>query len=314
MLSQLLRAASHQRRCGSWAGSVSVRRVAAMRARKPVSAAAYTIETRLRISGAQGKLIFMRAGSHEGDRVDLIRATDVVRLVVAGVGSWTDSTHTIAQNQWHSLKVRAETDSVFVWLDGDAVFQQALSDTAPPDGDVGVGAYDGDAAFDYVLVCDADLLPGGPQLVNEQFNDGSVVGWDTHSAPWTESNGEYHIDTAWPYSEAWSHWTTHLNTDHYTVKAKVKMVDAHAYEGKVVYLNADASPGNRVDVMANQDNVRIVTTQGTTGASVTIDTDTWYVVEVEVDGVNDEISVWLDSTLYHDQVALPDSADGQPVA
>lgn len=60
----------------------------------------------------------------------------------------------------------------------------------------------------------------------------------------------------------------------------------------------------------SEDRVRVLTSQGADSYYRTINANTWYLVEVEVNGSAQTINVWVDGQLCNSNVAMPATPDG----
>ena len=224
-----------------------------------VDGSEYTLETRLKFSGDEGKVLYMQANNNETYRVDLMAVNDKVRLSVGQAGLYWGPSVTINANVWYSVRVQVKDTKVSVWLNGALIHDQVGLD-ATPDGFVGVGSYGSThtAEVDYFLalqVADGASGGGGGALVEDQFNDGATDGWGLHSGTWSESGGHRTVSVN---GEAVSYLSTGFDASQYpvyTVKVRLRM---GGVEGKVVHRNANQSSAARVDLMSGQDQVRVI--------------------------------------------------------
>jgi len=121
------------------------------RAYAAVPDSAYTIETRVRWSGQEAKIIFHQADRSEGWRLDLDNSGSRARVSVGGImGSWT---RCLGDNHaWNDVRVEVGNGFVNTFINGQPVHRSVWIGGIVPDGVIGVGSYTGDAEFDFVRV------------------------------------------------------------------------------------------------------------------------------------------------------------------
>ena len=276
-----------------------------------VDGSEYTLETRLKFSGDEGKVLYMQANNNETYRVDLMAVNDKVRLSVGQAGLYWGPSVTINANVWYSVRVQVKDTKVSVWLNGALIHDQVGLD-ATPDGFVGVGSYGSThtAEVDYFLalqVADGASGGGGGALVEDQFNDGATDGWGLHSGTWSESGGHRTVSVD---GEAVSYLSTGFDASQYpvyTVKVRLRM---GGVEGKVVHRNANQSSAARVDLMSGQDQVRVIDVGVSNTHGHTLNTNQWYVCEVEVDDTANTINVWVDGHAANTDVPMTATPNG----
>lgn len=280
------------------------------RASKSVGASSYTLETRVKFTGAEGKILYMQADQNESYRIDLLAVNDRVRLMVNNAAQ-PGGSFTIDSNEWYHVRVEVKDRQVSVWVNG-SLMHSNVSTEATPDGNVGLGSYglgSHEAEFDYFLVMNAGGSSGGTPappggstfLVQDAFDDGSDSGWGVHSGAWSESGGLRKVVDL--NGEGVSYLNTSFTSTHYTIKARLKM---GSWEGKVVYRNADEGGGKRVDFMTNRNQVRVLGDL----FSQTLNTNQWYVCEVEVNADDDKLHVWIDGQAANANVTMTGTPNG----
>lgn len=116
-----------------------------------VNDSSYSIETRLRFRGAEGKVIFSEADRHEAWRLDLITERNTARLSVAGIFIW-GIPFQIERNVWYVVRLDIGEGLIDAYVNGNPVYEDAWLGGITPDGVIGVGSYFADAEFDYVRV------------------------------------------------------------------------------------------------------------------------------------------------------------------
>lgn len=122
----------------------------------PVNASSYTIETRMRFTGWEGKVIFSNAEVNETARVDLMASHDTVRLQTGVFGNSTLwlRPYPLSADTWYDVRVEVGDDVVSVYVDGNLIFDRMPLGATEPDGMIGVGSYGPlhQAEFDFVRV------------------------------------------------------------------------------------------------------------------------------------------------------------------
>ena len=121
------------------------------RAWRAVDDSSYTIETRLRFDGAEGKVIFSEADRHEAWRLDLMASGSTARLSVGGIFIWGPP-YPIERNVWYDVRIEIGEGLIDAYVNGDPVYEDAWLGGVTPDGVIGLGSYVADAEFDYVRV------------------------------------------------------------------------------------------------------------------------------------------------------------------
>ena len=121
------------------------------RAWRAVDDSSYTIETRLRFDGAEGKVIFSEADRHEAWRLDLMASRATARLSVGGIFIWGPP-FPIERNVWYDVRIEIGEGLIDAYVDGYPVYEDAWLGGVAPDGVIGIGSYVADAEFDYVRV------------------------------------------------------------------------------------------------------------------------------------------------------------------
>ena len=116
-----------------------------------VNDSSYRIETRLRFSGLEAKVIFSEADRHEAWRLDLIYAQNTARLSVGGIFIWGPSFQ-IEKNAWYDVRLDIGEGLIDAYVNGNPVYEDAWLGGATPDGVIGLGTFYADAEFDYVRV------------------------------------------------------------------------------------------------------------------------------------------------------------------
>ena len=215
------------------------------RAYRSVDAANYVVETRLKFSGASGKVIYLQADQSQWFRVDLI-TSDTVRLLVNNVPH--DHSFTIDSDVWYAVRVEVRDKTVSVWVNG-APTHTAVALGTLPDGVVGVGSYDAGshtAELDYFLVLDAS--PATPaNLIANPLNGQVELCWnDPGDATITGYAYRDSLDGA-----AWSGWTTMAGSGAGTIGYTVPdLTNGTLYTFQVRGLNgAGAGPAAQIAAM-----------------------------------------------------------------
>ena len=142
---------------GSWEvdGDQGVYRVADVdgisRSHYPVEGSDYTIETRLRFGGWEGKVIYMMADQHEAWRLDLINDHRARLQTPAGLFAVP---FTIFPDVWYEVRLEVGNGVVNTYVNGIPVHVGIPLGGVVPDGVIGVGSYGTthQAEFDYVRV------------------------------------------------------------------------------------------------------------------------------------------------------------------
>ena len=124
---------------------------AVSRAWRAVDDSSYTIETRLRFDGHEGKVIFSEADRHEAWRLDLMASRGTARLSVGGIFIWGPP-YPIERNVWYDVRIEIGEGLIDAYVNGDPVYEDAWLGGVIPDGVIGLGSYRADAEFDYVRV------------------------------------------------------------------------------------------------------------------------------------------------------------------
>ena len=122
------------------------------RAFTTVDARSYTIETRMRFGGHEGKVVFMMADRSETYRVDLMAGSGV--RLQAAPGSLFSVPFGIVAGVWYDVRVEVGDGTVTTYVEGVRLHHQVSLSGAIPDGRIGIGSYGNThrAEFDYVRV------------------------------------------------------------------------------------------------------------------------------------------------------------------
>jgi hypothetical protein len=133
------------------------------RAVTSVNASSYTIETRMRFTGWEGKVIYSNAEANETARVDLMASENTVRLQTGIFGNSTIwlSPYPLSADTWYEVRIELGDGVVSVHVDGNLIFDHIPLGAAEPDGVIGFGSYGKlhQAEFDFVRVTE-----GGSRL------------------------------------------------------------------------------------------------------------------------------------------------------
>lgn len=293
---------------GTWSGDAAqgsykvIQVNGVSQAYKQAATSSYTIETRLRFSSLEGKVIYTAANQTYNWRLDLMAGSGV-RLITP------DSSRTIsmsiAANTWYNVRMEVSSAGINTWVNGTSCHQNFTLGGQIPDGWVGIGSYGSthSAEFDYFVVYSDAPAGGVGLLVDDQFNDGSTAGWTARAGTWSEGSGYRAVSVD---GVGWSHLSSSVSRSTYTIRTYLRF---GGYEGKVIYHYANQDHGWRVDLMTS-DYVRVITSQGASYFARTIDPNTWYLVEVEVNGSAHTINVWVNGQQCNSNVYMPATPDG----
>lgn len=169
---------------GSWAnsgtGTYKVTGVnGASGAWKSTNATSYTIETRMKFSGSEGKVIYTNGDdANQPWRLDLM--TSGYARLQTPTGLYWGNPFTISPNTWYNVRIEVVSGSpytVSVYVNGVLRHQNISMGSVTPNGKVGVGSYGSthDAEFDYVLALNGAGTPPNP------LADGLISYWPLDS-------------------------------------------------------------------------------------------------------------------------------------
>ena len=133
--------------------------------------------------------------------------------------------------------------------------------------------------------------------VFEDFEDGLAQGWTASAGTWSVRNVDgsnryvmgsstESINRAYKNVSGWS--------GGYVIEAKLKI---RAAEGKVIFSQANQNESYRLDVMTSSNNFRLVINDALHNHHMTLNTNTWYDVKVEV--TSSHVKAWLNGSLKH---------------
>jgi len=109
----------------------------------------YAVEVRLRFTGSEGKVLFMRADAGEYWRVDLMASQGLIRVnarqrldqtTSPGYGRWSVP-YSVETNRWYDVRVDVSPQGVDVYVDGMALFRDLPLGDVYPDGHIGLGGH-----------------------------------------------------------------------------------------------------------------------------------------------------------------------------
>ena len=140
-------------------------------------AESYTIQARMRVRGAEGKIILARADRSGGTRLDLMVANDAVRVTTSA--SEIRIPYPLEQGHWYDVRVAVSSKGVSTWVDGTPLHQDMPWGKEPPDGSVGLGAYSADSVYFDDVVVRRGVESGGalPGLLPTRLARAPVLLW-----------------------------------------------------------------------------------------------------------------------------------------
>lgn len=267
----------------------------------------YTLGARIRFDGGyqcEGKLIFAQADQNELYRIDLMNNGQKVRVTANGV-IYNSPSGWVQAGQWYDLEAHIANNTISVFCNGQAVpGLQGIAYPAPATRVFGMGTYEGTAVFDNVYVLNENEGGGGGEiLVNDQFNNGDPSGWGVHSGSWSEW-GEFR-EVSNLNGEGICYCLTHLTSTDYTIRTRMNF---GSWAGKVVYDRGNIDGGRRVDLLAQDDMVRVCSPTGDNYFPFALSSNTWYEVEVRVQ--NNAVSVWVNGQPCNQNVSIGEAPNG----